>query len=214
MLLADPQWSSTVEVRDIPPDRHPAIVETLDNGQGDCRVAKLAFQFTEGGDGAPTVVGKVGIDTATLVAVDEGHRNRYWTETGPDRIGVVPIRKKGDIIALLKERFGLDCVPVGRVRANVVQPISVELEDEIGAYLKTIPEFAKYPRMFFRVQTNNTLERVMDTKSWSLLTLDKASCAQLVAVTTGFGDGNYPVNVYSRDGKTSRVEVTFIEHDP
>jgi hypothetical protein len=88
------------------------------------------------------------------------------------------------------------------------------LEKEIVAYLKSIPEYAKLTGLVFRVQTNNTFERVMDTKdSWSLLTIDEASAEQLLTVRTGFGDGSCPVRTFLKDGRLSRVEVTFIEHE-
>jgi hypothetical protein len=96
-----------------------------------------------------------------------------------------------------------------------VDPIPEELERQITEYLETFPEYAGYTVLYFRVETNNTFDRLMEAMS-------EVSCCELVlnedgdqnegliAFTSGFGDGSYDlVGVYGADFLLA-VEITFI----
>jgi hypothetical protein len=79
--------------------------------------------------------------------------------------------------------------------------------------LKTLPECAKFPFLYFSVRTMNTRERVQKAtldQQWCEVVLDESSGASLVAVQSGFGDGTYPVDGLYRSGQLIGVEVEFI----
>jgi len=93
------------------------------------------------------------------------------------------------------------------------QPISQQLEARITAYLQTFPEYAEYTFMYFRVETKNSFDRILEAvadRLWDEVILDESSGASLLVVSAGFGDGTYPVEGLCGGGELRAVEVEFI----
>src|SRR4029078_5521025 len=80
-------------------------------------------------------------------------------------------------------------------------------------YLKTFTEHADYAFMYFRVETNNTFDRIqeaMSDASWAEVALTEDGDEGLVVFTSGFGDGSYNlIGVYGNEGLLA-AEITFI----
>ena len=84
---------------------------------------------------------------------------------------------------------------------------------ESWRFLKTFPEFAEFPFMFFRVETGNTvskLHKAMLGHRWCEIVLDEPSGANVVGVSSGFGDGTYRVEGLFQSQDLLGIEVEFI----
>ena len=153
------------------------------------------------------------MDSATVVAVDADVYEQHWKEVGSERIGQIGIPEHRKIARLIEKRFGLKSRQVNVVVSEFEEPISEELEKEIQAYLQTFPEYAEHTFFYFRVKTMNTFERIseaMRERRWAEVVLDEVSGASLLAFSSGFGDGRYPVEGLYNSGELAGVEVEFI----
>lgn len=114
---------------------------------------------------------------------------------------------------LIEQRFGLTSHEVSFLSSRFDEPISEELEEQITAFLKTFPEYAAFPFMYFRVETGNTAERVRDAmrdRLWSEVPLAAGGDQGLLAVTSGFGDGRYKVVGLFGQERFLGIEIAFI----
>jgi hypothetical protein len=118
------------------------------------------------------------------------------------------------VAGLIEKRFGLKWRPLNGFQSQFLEPIDEALEREITEYLQTFKEYADYPFMYFRVETNN-IDRVLEAMSESsfrevVLNDDGDETKSLIAFSSGFGDGSYDlVGVYSED-QLLAIEMTFI----
>jgi hypothetical protein len=212
LLLADPMLIfDAVRVEGVPAGRVSVIAELIRYPEGGVRVAMIQLRVREGEPDSRRELGSVGVDSAKMVVVDEQTHARCWKEVGPDRIGRASSPKHREIAHLIGKRFGLRHRELNFIASVFREPISEELEAEITAYLQTFPEYAQYPYMYFRVETNSTADRVRDAMTdrlWCELELGPGE--SLVAVTSGFGDGAYTVEGLYRGEELLAAEVRFI----
>jgi hypothetical protein len=216
VLIGDlAMFPDEIQLDNIPPGDHPVVAQVIDYPNGDRRVASVELLFSRVVTGTPEPVGEVGIDSATVALVDAKTREQLWEYEGSARVGVLSSPQHRKIAKLLQKRFGLKSVTVSFVRSESVEPVSKELEEEIVAYLKTFSEYAEVPFMFFRVETRNSSQQLRDNLRehglWGELVLDKVSGANVLAFTTGFGDGCYPVYGVRADGRLAKVLIEFID---
>lgn len=212
LLLADPMYiANPVVVEGVPAGRHPVTADVIHYPE--CtKVARVALRFAPGKDDPARQLATLPIDSAKMVVIDREDYNRYWTETGPDRLGVVCTARDWKMVDLLKKHFNLDCVPVHAAQADVVQPIPPDLENRIEALLKSIPEYADFPFIHFHVQTNNTFERVNCTgEAWRMIVIDQQTGTSLLTASTGNGDGVYPVYGHFAGQRLTGLEIPFME---
>lgn len=164
--------------------------------------------------GVPELLGEIAVDSGAVALVDAGVREQFWRQEGQARIGVVSTPQHRTIAELLRQRFGLQSKPVSRFRSDLTRPVSHDVEEEIIAYLKTLPEYAEYPFMYFRVETRNTCDQLHEgldgQRLWCELVLDKASGGNVLAFSSGFGDGCYSAYGVRGGGRWSRAVVQFI----
>lgn len=159
-------------------------------------------------------IGELGIDSAALVVVDKADYDEYWTETGKDRIGVISTAPDDTMLRRLKSRFQLETVQINAVRAEVVGPVSEILEREIEDYLRSIPKYAEYPFLCFRLETNNSFDRVVQmNKAWEFIPVGNDELPMMFVCSTGLGDGLYDVNCGFAGDVPVVVTIPFIEDD-
>lgn len=215
LAFGDPQSVAELEISGIDSSRVTVSALVWKYPAGAVRVAALTFNLGKDLHASqPQKVGQIGIDSAALVVADKADIDDYWTETGEARIGVISRAPDDTLLHDLKSRFNLETVMVNRVRAEIVGSVSGALEKEIEAYLKSVPEYSKFPYMHFHVQTNNSFERAnfMDSP-WGFMPIGSSESASMFVCTTGRGDGTYDVHCrYS--GSTPRVvSIDFMADD-
>lgn len=157
-------------------------------------------------------IGELPIDSAKVVVADKADIDEHWAEVGKDRIGVISIVRNDELLEDLQRRFKLKARKVNVVSAEVLTPVSESLEKEIEAYLKSIPRYAKYPFLYFRVQTNNSFDRVnYMNQEWGFMPVGNQDLPLMFACGTGHGDGSYDV-MCGYSGNTPRqISICFIE---
>jgi hypothetical protein len=157
-------------------------------------------------------IGEVGIDSAKLVVAGKSDIQDHWTEVGKDRIGVISTAPDDAVLRTLTKQFKLKTVRVNPIRAEVVGSISEQLEKEIEAYLKTIPKYADFPFLHFRVETNNSFDRANHMEEpWSFMSVGNGPEPVMFVCETGRGDGCYDVQGEFAGEVAHVLTVAFIE---
>jgi hypothetical protein len=213
LALGDPQYLPSLEVPDLAADEVTISAKMWNYPSGAATVTALTLGL--GDDSAvdsQRKIGEVGIDSAKLVVADKADIEEHWTDVGKDRIGVISTARDDTVLRALQNRFKLKTVRVNPVRAEVVGPVAESLQREIEDYLKSIPKYADYPFMYFRVQTNNSFDRVNYLKkAWDFIPVGNESAPLMFVCGTGRGDGTYDVHC-GFSGNTPRVlSIAFIE---
>jgi hypothetical protein len=213
LLLADPQYIEVpLAVEHVPVGKSPVTADVIYDPRGSPRVAKVLFQFGGLDDSPLKEIGHIPVDSAKMVAIDRQAYETCWQKTGPDRIGVIPTPGNKAVVALLKKHFNLDCVQINAVRAEVIQPVPLDVEERINELLRSIPEYAQFSFMHFYVQTNDTFDKVnWMPDPWGTIVLDGQSDTSLLAFNTGYGDGTYRVFGRFNNGVAAGLEIMFIE---
>jgi hypothetical protein len=215
LLFADPLYfSEPVTLEGLTPARYPVQAQVLRYPEGGQRVARIGIRLRPGAAPERRKLGTIAVDSAVIVAVDELALDEHWKEVGPERVGYTytPAHHRR-VAELIRTRFGLGSKELGPLRSVLVEPISEDLEARITAYLRTLPEYADYPFMYFRVETKNSFERVMEAAKdhpWGEVVLDEISGARLLAISSGFGDGSYPAEGLFGAGELRGIEIEFI----
>lgn len=182
-------------------------------GDGHLNIASIKAAFVETVE-ETSIVDTLAVDSAKAIFVDEEAFERCWTETGPDRIGVINTLRDPTLPKRLKKRYGLKSHQVDPITAHVIGPISQELEAEIAAFLKSCPEYEPFPYFFFYVQTNNSFERANELReSFAFLPVGNAPSPKMLIFATGYGDGSYPIMVRRTDLGIASVEIEFIDQE-
>ena len=146
-----------------------------------------------------------------MVVADKSDIEVHWTETGPARIGVISTAPNDTVLRLLQRRFSIKTIQVNVVRAEIVGPVSEALENEIKDYLKSKPEFAEFPFLYFRVETSNSFERAIEVDSaWDLIPIGNESEPRMLVCATGRGDGLYDVYAEGEGDVLRAVSIDFI----
>ncbi len=215
LLIADPMFANEpVQIDRIPPGRVPVEAVIIEYPQGGRHIKKIVLRFRPGPGDSRAAPGSLIVDSACVVLLDAATYARFWQEVGPERIGITSTPTEHRRVAeLIRKQFGLKHREISILHSRFVEPISEEMESRIIAFLKTFPEFAEFTFMYFRVQTGNTLsklQKAMSNRHWCEIVLDEPSGANLVAVTSGFGDGTYTVEALSQSQELLGVEVEFI----
>jgi hypothetical protein len=215
VLIGEPGITlDELQLESVPTGEHPVFALVIHYPEGGRRVASVELVFSTSATGAPEQLGEIGVDGGTVALIDNKVREQFWKNEGSARIGVLGTPQHRKIAKLLRKRFGLKSEPVNPIRSELVQPVSKELEEEIIAYLETNPEYADYSFMYFRIETRNTRDQLLDNLEaqglWCELVLDRPSGANVLAFQSGFGDGCYPAYGVRSDGRLAKVAVEFI----
>jgi hypothetical protein len=214
LVLGDPQCfpDGDLEVPNINASQ-VAISASLwkyPSGMAQVKALKLSFAGPQAGM-TRRKIGEVGIDSAKLAVADKADIAKLWTDVGKDRIGVIP-GSDDTVLRMLNERFKLKTKRINPWRTEVIGPVSELLEKDIVDYLKSQPQYADYPVLYFHVQTNNSFDRAnFLAEAWSFMPVGNTEAPLMFVCGTGRGDGVYEVECEFAD-KTPRVlSIRFID---
>jgi hypothetical protein len=216
ILLADPMcMDDPVRIQGVPPGRWPFWGLIVRYPEGGERLAKIGLQLRPGIAQERRPLGNIPVDSAVVVAVDEQTYQTGWREVGPARVGCLCSPAHNEQVArLIGRKFGLKSHGVNGVRSEFDEPISEEMEERIIAYLQTFPFYAEHTFLYFHVETNNTFYLVQESindRLWGEVVLDTDSGFNLLAFSSGFGDGSYSVEGLYNSEELRRVEIAFID---
>ena len=89
LLIGDPMiWNEPVRIEGVPPGRVAIEAEIIKYPEGGRHIKKISLQFRPGQVDARRSLGEVGVDSASVVLLDEATYERFWQEVGPERIGI------------------------------------------------------------------------------------------------------------------------------
>lgn len=215
LALGDPQYLPGLELPNIAADHVEISASLWQYPSGVATVTSLQLAFGEPTrSGNRRKIGEVGIDSAKLVVADKADLDEHWTETGPDRIGVISTAPDNTVLRLLTKRFQLQTVYVNSVRADVVGPVSEQLAAEIEAFLKSDPKYSKFPFLYFHIQTNNSFDRANHVeRAWQFIPIGNCPEPQMFVCATGRGDGCYDVQCEFAGDVPQVLDVTFVDED-
>ena len=202
-----------LEIADLASNTATFSAELLRYPDGAVNVATLHISFSEYSDDlSEKLVSEIGIDSAKIVVAETEAAIVHWAETGIDRIGEITTARDQRVHQLLKQQFRLKTKQVDALTAEIVGPVSEQLELEIVDYLKSIPEFADFPHIYFSVRTNDSFERVnFMRRAWQFLPVGNDPEPTMFACGTGRGDGVYKVYTRDHQGLVVAVRIPFIE---
>lgn len=216
LWLADPQRYAPLVVPNVPDTAASISARLWKYPSGAETVVGFRLEFDVASEvDSRRVVGEVGIDSAKLVVADKAGIDAHWTEVGPERTGVIGTAPDDAVLQLLVKKFKLKARRVNPVRAEVIGPVSEELEKKIDEYLQTIPKYAAYSFCHFRVETNNSFDRCNRLRlPWAFLPVGNGPDPLMFVCGTGRGDGRYQVYGDFAGDVLKRLSITFVDDPP
>jgi hypothetical protein len=213
LAFGDPQDLPSVELPNIDVDEISISATLWEYPSGEATVIGLTIDLGNGSQcDAPLKIGELGIDSAALVIADKTDIDEHWTSTGKDRIGVISTARDDTLLRLLKKKFNLKTVQINAIRAEIVGTVSEDLERGIKDYLKSNPRYAQFPFMHFRIQTNDSFDRVNSLdKPWDFIPVGNEELPLMFVCGTGRGDGRYDVHCQFSGSTPRTVSIRFIE---
>lgn len=212
LSLGDPQHLPDLEVPNLAADEVTISASLLRYSSGATIVQALKLELGPSANGAFQKIGAVGIDSAKLVVADKADIDEHWTQVGMDRLGVISTAGDDTVLRLLTKQFKLKTIRVNAVRAEVVGPVSEALAREIEDFLKSDPDYADFPFMYFSVQTNNSFDRANNMKdAWAFMPVGNADAPRMFVCGTGRGDGCYDVECEFAGNVPRVLRISFIE---
>src|SRR5262245_65666372 len=76
---------AAVRIEGVPEGRFPVLAQLIRYPQGGVRIAKIGLAFRPGTPESREQLGTIGVDSASVVAVDAGVFERHWKQIGPER---------------------------------------------------------------------------------------------------------------------------------
>lgn len=213
LVLCDPQYVPGLEVSNITAGEVEITASFLRYPSGAEMPTELTLNLGGPIDVAtPRKVGEVGIDSAKLIVADKADVEEHWTDIGKDRIGVISTLPDDSLLRLLTKRFKLKTRRLSGISAQVVGPVSDQLEAEIKNFLESDPRYAEFPFRYFRVRTNNSFDRANNMDSaWQFMPVGNNPDPLMFVCRAGYGDGCYDVQGQFV-GEVPRVlNVNFVE---
>jgi hypothetical protein len=218
ILLADPMYlndSDVIRIEGVPPGRCRVWGQVIRFSEGGERLARIGLRLRPGIAQTRRPLGEIPVDSAIVVAVDEQAYVAGWREIGTERIGCASGHNLHQQIAkLIGRQFGLKSHEVNAVRSEFDEPISEELEEQIKAYLRTFPFYAERLSSYFYIDTKNTFDCVQECiggdRLWGEVVLDANNGFNLLAFSSGFGDGSYKVEGLFDADELRCIEIEFI----
>jgi hypothetical protein len=215
LVFGDPQYVPALELPGIDADEVAISARLWQYPSGGATVIALRIAIGDGSQCAPPrKIGRLAIDSAALVIADKADIDEHWTDMGPDRIGVIVTAPGETVLQELTRRFELRTVQVNPSLAEIVGPVTEELEREIEDYLQSVPKYSQFPFMYFRVQTNNSFDRAIHLeKPWAFIPVGNAELPLMFVCSTGRGDGCYDVHCRFSGDVPRIVTIDFIDED-
>ena len=213
LILGDPRNLPEVEVPDVPSADVGISARLRRYPSGMERIMSLTMTLNDDTTaGSRRQIGEVDIGSTKLVAIDKADFEEHWTNEGNDRIGVISTALDDAVLPLLANHFKLKTVRVNADRAEVVGPISVELEHEIMVFLKINAKYRDSPADYFRVATNSSLDRACHLeRAWGFIPVGDEGGPKMFVCATGRGDGFYDVHCTYSGEMPSILSIEFIE---
>ncbi len=207
LILADSSTLASVEISNIAVEkvRLSALVMQSEGVIDDIKKIYLTCGDTSG-PLESREVGQLLVDCHRFFAADYSDFDRNWTQTGPERLGQISLAGNPHVTKLLVRQFGLKIRKVNPISAEVTTPISVELERDINKYLSTFPEYAQFPFMKFRVETNGSFTHAQSVRfPWGYVPIGNDPNPQMFVCEIGWG--SFSVTIEACQGQTRRVTI-------
>jgi hypothetical protein len=217
LLAADPMYlggeGDILKVQGVPKGEFPVDLYIYENGD-DKRVFRAEIVFSDKKGGTVKQIGEVPVDSGTASFIDADSFQKYYKTVGQDRIGEIYGKDHEALARSVADRFKLKYKSGGEHSSVLTDPVSEEQEKNILAYMKKTD---KYPP--FMIKTNNTFDLIsiemdktyLPTYGYANYILDQATKANMVAFSSGYGDGSYKLNAYYDRNTLVKLELNMTE---
>jgi hypothetical protein len=217
VLAADPTYlggeGDILKVQGVPKGEFPVDLYIYEDGD-DKRVFRAEIVFSDNKGGMVKQIGEVAVDSGTASFIDADVFQQHFKTVGQDRIGVIWGKDHEALARSVADRFKLKYKSGDELSSILTDPVSEKLEKDIFAYMKKTNE---HPT--FMIKTNNTFDLIsmemdktyLPTYGYANYVLDKATKANMVAFSSGYGDGSYKLNAYYDQNKLVKLELNMSE---
>ncbi len=220
ILISDPlylteAYDRVLEIGNIPAGNYEYIIQ-IRYYKNDKRITKSELILKENGKvKTKKTIGKFIVESATGCLIDKEAFDAHFVKKGKDRIGEFYGNDNLFYANKIKEEFGMDYILINEHSSQLLEDVSEEQEKHIRAFLKYL-----YNKDVFFIKTNNTYDKIVEemekqyipTYSYANLILDEKTKSNLIAFSTGFGDGEYEVTgSYDKNNELVKIELNMLD---
>lgn len=220
ILISDPlylteAYDRVLQIDNIPDGSYDCIIQ-IRYYKNDKRIIKAQLILDEKKKTkSKKSLGKFIVESATGSLIDKETFDNYFIKKGKDRIGEFYGNDNIFFANTIKEEFGWDFIVINEFSSQLADEVTEEQERMIKNFLKYT-----YDNVNFFIKTNNTYDKIVEemekqykpTYSYADLMLDKKTKSNIIAFSTGFGDGEYEVvGFYDKNQELVKIELDMLE---